>query len=218
MSTTSLTPPAGCLPQPARPPLDLARLLGPAAWQRLPAATRRRFAAGHADAVYEGRMSFDCSTLGRCFALGALLIGAPLVARRAERVRATVSVAAGREGGVTWHRRLRWSASQATRVVQSTKTIDPSLGLIERTRGGLTMALQVSEEAGALFFTSSRYFFTLGRWKLPLPDLLTPGRCRVGHHDLGRGRFRFTLEMTHPWWGCTFRQEGVFVDREGVAE
>ena len=25
-------------------------------------------------------------------------------------------------------------------------------------------------------------------------------------------RFRFTLTMTHPWWGVTFEQTGEFID------
>jgi hypothetical protein len=36
----------------------------------------------------------------------------------------------------------------------------------------------------------------------------------VSHRDLGAGRFRFTLAMTHPLWGQTFHQTGVFADPE----
>jgi hypothetical protein len=76
------------------------------------------------------------------------------------------------------------------------------------------MALRVFEDDGALVFESQRYFFALGRWHLPVPALLSPGVCRVSHRDLGAGRFRFTLTMTHPRWGQTFHQTGVFADPE----
>lgn len=42
--------------------------------------------------------------------------------------------------------------------------------------------------------------------EIPLPLELTPGRIRVEHHDYGDGRFAFTLEARHPWFGVTFRQ------------
>jgi hypothetical protein len=39
-----------------------------------------------------------------------------------------------------------------------------------------------------------------------LPTIFTPGRIRVEHHDLGGGRFLFTLDARHPWFGRTFHQ------------
>jgi hypothetical protein len=41
--------------------------------------------------------------------------------------------------------------------------------------------------------------------------------CRVEHHELGGGCFRFTLKMTHPMWGVTFIQNGVFHDPKEIA-
>ena len=78
-------------------------------------------------------------------------------------------------------------------------TIDP--GEYTAATGGLSMALEVCVEQGALVFYSRHYFWLLGRWRLPVPALLTPGVCRVEHRDEGPGCFRFTLEMTHPLWG-----------------
>jgi hypothetical protein len=63
-----------------------------------------------------------------------------------------------------------------------------------------------------MVFTSRGFFLAVGRWRVPIPALLTPGRCRVEHRAIDAARFRFTLSMVHPLWGTTFRQTGVFTD------
>lgn len=193
--------------------VDLQALMGDAAWQRLPRAVRRRFAAGHAPVVYEGRMDLACSGLGRLFAALSRLVGGPLTGLRADGVPTRVRVRPDGErdrGGMVWERHFI-RAGAADRVVQSTKLMREG-GLVERTVGGLAMRLAVFEERGALVFESRSYFFDLFGHALPVPAWLTPGTCRVEHRDAGAGRFRFTLTMDHPWWGRTFHQSGVFID------
>ena len=74
------------------------------------------------------------------------------------------------------------------------------------------MALDVFEEDVTLVFQSRRFFLALGPLRIPVPQWLSPGQCRVTHTDLGGGDFRFTLSMQHPLWGETFHQSGVFTD------
>jgi hypothetical protein len=196
----------------AAAPLDLRALLGEPAWSRLPVAVRDRFEAGHADAVYEGRMvKLECSWIGRCFAALSRIVGAPLTALRAESVPAIVRVSNNGRGGVIWERQFQAAGRGAT-LVRSTKELGPDGLLFERTDGGLGMALVVYEQEGALVFESCRYELVLGRRRLTVPAFLTPGTCRVTHTDLGAGSFRFTLTMDHPLWGQTFHQTGDFVD------
>jgi len=192
-------------------PLDLAALLGPAAWQRLPAAVRHRFAAGHTAATYVGTLDLQRSRIGRLFAALSALLGSPLCATQAAAVPASVHVQADGHGGVTWTRRLALPGRGAMQI-RSTKACGEDGQLFERTDGGLGMALAVFELEGSLVFESRRYQWMLGRWRLPVPALFTPGTCRVSHQDLGQGRFRFTLEMRHALWGRTFHQTGVFID------
>ena len=199
-------------PHSAPEALDIAALLGPAAWTRLPAAVRRRFAKGHAAAVYEGTLDLHCSAIGRCFALAARVLGGPLTTERATGVPAEVRVHGDDRGGMVWERHLRLPGAARDRIVRSTKLADGKRGLVERTDGGLAMELAVFEQGGALVFESRRYFLALGRWRVPVPMLLSPGVCRVEHHDEGGGRFRFTLSMVHPLWGRTFQQTGLFAD------
>ena len=208
LATRSL-PTAGLAPSAH---LDLAALVGPAGWHRLPPAVQRRFAAAHADTAYCGALDLHCSALGRCFAAFSAVFGGPLTPLRNAGVAAEVRVYGNGRGGVVWERRLHATSSAGVRVVRSTKELGSGGGLVERTDGGLAMALDVFEEDGALVFESRRYFLALGGLRLPIPRWLTPGTCRVEHRDLGGGRFRFSLSMVHPWWGRTFHQSGVFAD------
>ncbi|UXH77142.1 DUF4166 domain-containing protein [Roseateles amylovorans] len=186
--------------------LHLDQLMGPDAWARLPAAVRRRFDAHAAAVCYRGRMDLRCSRLGRLLAWLAWPLRGPLLPHCAKDVAAEVTVSADGQGGVVWSRHM------GRRTVQSVKRAHPEHGVLERTRGGLAMALDVFEDQGALVFQSRHYLWCLGPVRLRLPDWLSPGCCRVEHRDLGDGRFRFTLTMTHPRWGLTFEQTGDFVD------
>lgn len=194
-------------------PLDLHALLGAPAWSRLPAAVRRRFGAGHGEAVYTGRMDLHCSPVGRVFAWLSRIVGSPLTATCATGVAATVRVHEDKNGGMVWARCFGPDAPGTPRV-HSTKELAPDGSLFERTDGGLGMALIAYEHNGSLVFESLRYVFVLGRRRIGIPSWLTPGTCRVTHTDLGGGTFRFSLEMVHPLWGRTFHQTGVFADPE----
>lgn len=194
--------------------LDIVALLGPAAWQKLSPAIRRRFASHHAPVCYAGQMELRASALGRVFACFAQLLGSPLAGRRAGLVPTQVQVYGDEQGGVVWQRQLGLPGSAGNQLVRSTKRLGPSGRLEECTDGGLSMDLDVCVESGALVFYSRRYFCLLGRWRLPVPALLTPGVCRVEHRDVAPGQFRFTMTMQHPLWGQTFYQSGIFLDPE----
>ena len=198
--------------------LDLPALMGAAAWARLPAAVRRRFGAGHGAATYVGRMELRCSPAGRAFAALARLFGSPLSGVTSTAVPTSVRVFDDGRGGMVWERSFHTAGGDAPHVVRSTKQLGSDGGLVERTDGGLAMALDVFEERGALVFESRRFTLLLGRLRLPVPALMTPGTCRVTHTDLGGGLFRFDLDMVHPLWGHTFHQSGVFADPAAADE
>jgi len=201
------------------PDLDLPALVGAAGWARLPAAVRRRFGPGHGSALYAGHMTLRCSPVGRVFAVLSRLFGSPLSGADAAAVPTRVQVAGDGRGGMVWERHFHTAGEAAPHVVRSTKELGADGALVERTDGGLTMALAVFEERGSLVFESHRFTLVRGRLRLPVPWLLTPGTCRVVHTDLGDGRFRFDLDMVHPLWGHTFHQSGVFADPvEGSAQ
>ena len=191
--------------------LDMGRLVHGSDWARLPQSLRRRFEAGHGPAVYRGAMSFETSVIGAIFAVLARAFGAPLTGRREANVPVDVDVRAVGDG-VAWARRL-----DDGHCIRSVKSAGPGGTVLERTDGGLGMVLYVSIEDEALVFTSRSFFLEVGRWRVTIPGVLTPGRCRVEHRAIDDGWFRFSLTMIHPLWGTTFRQTGIFTDSQEQA-
>jgi len=194
---------------------DFAGLVGRAGWSRLDRDIRRRFEAGHArkPVVYRGSMRLERSVVGIMFAAAARLVGGPLPVRAAAAVPTEVKVYGDGEGGVVWERWLRFPRGRAA-CVRSTKRSGPGETLLECVDGGLGMVLTVFEERGALVFESRSFFLHMAGLRVPIPAFATPGRCRVTHSAEGPDTFRFTMEMTHPLWGRTFHQTGVFKDPE----
>jgi hypothetical protein len=193
--------------------VDFRRLLGPAAWAGLPPAVQARFLP-HVTGVtcrFEGVMCVAASPAGWMFAQVCRLIGTPLAPWTGEAVPTQVDVRLDPEGALVWDRTYRFPG-RAPVLVSSRKIANARGDLLEVVRGGLGMALAVTAEHGAVHFRSTRYFLTIGPWRLPVPGLITPGRAHVIHRDEGGGRFRFTLEFRHPLLGRTLFQEGVFAD------
>jgi hypothetical protein len=191
------------------------RVLGDAAWQRLPAAVRARFGEPVLKVDYVGEFEIvRASRMGRMLAWVCQLIGTPVVPRTGTNVPAIVHVGPASEG-VTWNREYRWPRSNAC-FVRSTKVIDDDGGLVERLPAGLCMPLDVYEREGTLHFVSRGYYFDLSilrrqrAWKLWLPVWASPGTTHVEHIDETNGWFRFTMTVTHPLFGELFYQTGRF--------
>ncbi len=198
-------------------------LLAADEWASLPLAVRARFSAKPkigASALYRGQTTrLVMNSAGRVFAGLARVIGAPLpVDDHCNHCDAVVAVtdAAGGEGQV-WTR-LYARRDGFPQAIHSMKKFAGPTGLEEHvvdTRFfGLGMTLRLRVGAGGLFFSSVDYFVRLARWRVRLPASFAPGRMVIGHHDLGAGRFLFTLTLTHPVFGLMIDQETVFEDME----
>jgi Domain of unknown function (DUF4166) len=198
-----------------RPPLGLRQVLGPAAWSRLPEAVRVRF-ADHAERVdYVGEFeTVRASRLGRITAWICQIIGTPVVPHAGSNVPAIVHVGPRGEG-VEWCREYRWPQRPVC-LVRSTKVIRDDGILVEELPAGLRMSLDVYERAGTLHFVSRAYYFEFGipgirhRARVGLPLWLSPGTTHVEHIDGTGGWFRFTMTITHPFFGEMFYQTGRF--------
>ena len=102
-------------------------------------------------------------------------------------------------------------------VIHSAKRFAGPTGLEEYLGLGLGIALRLEEEGGALLFVSDHYFVQAGPLRLRIPDIVL-GHLVVGHVDLGRGHFAFTLDLVHPWLGELVHQLAVFSDpQDGAA-
>jgi Domain of unknown function (DUF4166) len=194
--------------------LRFRALLGKDEWDHLPLETRCRFSkrlAGGKTAVYVGEIDeISFSFAGRCLVQLARLIGGPLPIADDVRVPMIVTVTEDiATGGQIWTR-IATRRDGFPQVIHSSKRFTGPTGLEEYVGFGISMALRMSVETEALVFRSSDYFFRLGLLKLRLLSLLTPGALTVTHSDLGRGLFRFTLEIIHPHFGPLVRQSAVF--------
>jgi len=189
------------------------RLLGPFQWRRLKPEVRARFSSKPipgTDIRYVGNMKVRHSFFGALFAQACRLIGTPLSPYAGNNALVDVALSADRAGGVEWRRRYRFSWRREA-LVSSTKRLNARGVLEEHVGGGFSMQLKVFEQDGNLHFLSEDYHWRLGRWKVRLPALLTPGVTHVIHEQVSGERFRFVLRVTHPLLGETFYQEGEFV-------
>lgn len=187
--------------------------LGEAAWQRLSPSIRRRFGRKPVSGEtirYPGVMeAVRASPAGWLLAQALRLVGTPIAPYAGRDVPIEVEVFAERRGGIVWRRTYRFPGRRPV-TVASVKRPDRRAGLIEVVGGGFGMTLAVSERGGELHFVSRRYFWQAGALRIPLPDILSPGRLEVVHADEPGGRFRFTMAVRHPLLGETFFQDGVF--------
>ena len=183
-------------------------------WGQLPAAVRRRFSkrlAGGRTAVYTGSIvETAMSRTGMAIAQLARLIGGPLPTSRDIGVPSVVTVTEDMAtGGQIWTR-LYARRAGFPQVIHSSKRFSGETGLEEHVGWGIGMSLRLAIAPDALLFTSARYFWQAGRLRVHLPHWLTPGALTVGHHDLGDGRFAFTLDIVHPWFGTLIHQRAEF--------
>ncbi|HVR67774.1 MAG TPA: DUF4166 domain-containing protein [Verrucomicrobiae bacterium] len=199
---------------------DLAfrKLLGEPAWRGLAPAIHARFGVKPLPGQvveYAGRMTaVRASALGRLFGHLCRLIGSPIAPYTGDDVPISVFVQQAPDGaGVVW-RREYFFPGRGKVTARSVKKVDGADSLLECFAAGFTMRMRVFAEGGSLHFLSTGYFVRLGRWRLPIPALLSPGQTHVIHADRGNGRFSFTMTVRHPLYGETFFQDGWFHVRE----
>jgi hypothetical protein len=189
-------------------------LLSDENWGRLPVAIWRRFSKRLGEGktvVYVGEIDdVSFSPVGWWVAQLARVIGGPLPTGCETGVPAIVTVTEdAASGGQIWTH-ICARRDGFPQVIHSAKRFAGPTGLEEYVGFGVSMALEISVENEALCFRSAGYALQLGRFRLPLPEWLTPGDLTVTHADLGGGTFRFTLEIVHPRFGMLVRQSAVF--------
>jgi hypothetical protein len=83
---------------------------------------------------------------------------------------------------------------------------------------GLGMKLVLHVHEGNLYFTSDGYFWDILGFRLPLPDILTPGKTFLCHRNDNPAQFNIRIEIRHPLFGTTFTQIGVFHELQSDQE
>ena len=192
-------------------------LLNPKDWRALPEAVKTRFAkrVGPGESVvYQGYVRHTKMNLaGKLLANLLCMVGAPLPLDLDNQDRAAiVTVTEDEKGRGQFWTRQYGRKTGFPQIIHSAKRFDGPTGLEEHIGFGIGMTLKLEVKSGALLFKSDRYFWNLLGQRLYLPQWLTPGALTVGHHDIGNGRFEFTLGLTHPLWGHLVDQSVMFED------
>ena len=192
---------------------DYRSLLDEQSWARLHPDIQMRFSPqyAHRSVTYRGIMNeIYLSFPGKLLAQACRLIGTPLALYTGTDIPVDVNVYPDENlQGMTWDRYYFYPGRQVNRI-KSTKCIQNEQHLIEVTGSGFGMYLSVYEKHSAICFESTKYFFQIGNWKLPIPSLLTPGKTIVKQSALEDSCFEFSFDVEHPLLGRVFRQVGVF--------
>lgn len=200
-----------------RPDARFSDLVGHKAWHSLPSAVRKRFGKrlqGGASVAYQGQVvAMQMNFAGWVLAQAARLIGSPLPYDMSSVGQpAVVTVTEDIAGSGQFWIRQYGRAAGFPQVVHSSKRFGGPTGLEEYLGYGIGMALRVSVENNDLLFKSDHYFCQFFGRRLRFPRLLSPGHLIIGHHDLGDGHFRFSLDLKHPFLGQLIYQDAIFVD------
>lgn len=192
-------------------------LIGAKAWNSLPAAVRHRFGKrlqGGVSVAYQGKVvAMKMNLAGWILAHAARVVGSPLPYDLSSVDQpAVVTVTEDIAGsGQFWIRQYGRKAG-FPQVVHSSKRFCGPTGLEEYLGYGIGMALKVRVEGNALLFKSDHYFVRAFGVRIRLPRALSPGALVIGHHDLGEGQFRFSLDLKHRLFGQMIFQDAVFND------
>ncbi|AKS45202.1 protein of unknown function [Octadecabacter temperatus] len=194
-----------------------SRLVGAKKWQTLPQAVRKRFGKrlkGGVSVAYQGKVtSMRMNLAGRIIAHAARIIGAPLpydmsCVDQPAVVTVTEDIAGS---GQFWIRQYGRKAG-FPQVVHSSKRFAGPTGLEEYIGYGIGMALNVCVQGQDLLFKSDHYFVQVFGRRVRLPRVLNPGALVIGHHDMGDGQFRFSLDLKHRLLGQMIYQDALFND------
>jgi len=194
-----------------------AKLVGRHAWQQLRPAIRKRFGKrlkGGVSVAYQGKVvSMHMNWAGRILAHASRMIGAPLPYDLSSVDQpAVVTVTEDIAGsGQFWIRQYGRKAG-FPQVIHSSKRFAGPTGLEEYIGYGIGMALKVNAEGQDLLFKSDHYFAQVFGRRIRLPRILSPGALVIGHHDLGDGQFRFSLDLHHRLFGQMIYQDAIFID------
>jgi len=193
--------------------LSYRSLIGERGWRRLHPDIQRRFSISsvHSDVTYTGVMEvIYLSFFGKLLAQLCRIIGTPLALYSGKNIPMEVNVYYDEKlKGMTWDRFYFYPNRRVNRV-KSTKCIRKNTGLIEVVGFGFGMYLKVFEQNNAIVFESTRFFLQIGRFKITIPRLLTPGKTTVKQQALDGVSFRFSLDVMHPIIKQVYYQTGVF--------
>jgi hypothetical protein len=82
--------------------------------------------------------------------------------------------------------------------------------LIEYIGGGFGIHLKVNCEDGKLVYRSNGHLWQIGKFKIPIPDVLFLGHATITETAVSEDEFRLDFKISHPLFGDTYRYGGLF--------
>lgn len=163
---------------------------------------------------YDGIMTrVECSVLGKIFANLIRFSGA-LLPYSGTNVPVDIEVYTKPDRLDIFKNRVYFFPSKKPFTFKSNMCLDKNGDVLEFVGFGLGMKIIVFEKEGNLHFKDNGYFWQIGRLRIPLPRLLTPGNTYLIHSDMGEKQFGILIDITHPLFGRMYYQEGIFNHKE----
>ena len=201
--------------RPVRSEGELFKKILGAEWQRLHPDIQRRFDKNPLPGkplYYTGVLTeLRCSRIGRLLGLITMpLIKGALIPFNDADFPVDIQVYSKAGSPAIFKQRIY--RLNGRRPIQFTSWMEEGRAgdVLEFVGAGLGMKLRLQVDESNLHFTSDGYFWQIGRWRLPLPDLLTPGKTFLWHRNDDPSQFNIRIEIRHKLFGTTFVQAGVF--------
>ena len=159
---------------------------------------------------YRGVMTHvECSTIGKLLGWLVQHTGA-LMPHEGTNVPVSIEVWTEAGSAAVFKRREYFFKERRPFTFRSKMQLDSSGNLAEYVGGGFGMYLRVHVFEGNLHFEDKGYFVDVLGIRIPIPGLLSPGRVLLKHEEIGKDEFAITIEITHPWFGLLYFQQGRF--------
>lgn len=196
---------------------DIIKSLVGNQWGKLHPDIQRRFNQNpQLDKPYDfsGTMSeISCSIWGKILGFLTMpIIKGALLPYTAKNVPVDIQVSIDRDSNYVYKKR--------TYKIKGRKSIEftSHMGLknegvaLEYVGAGFGMKLIAYVREQNLRFESTGYFWDIGLCKIPIPEILSPGKTYLYHDYIEDGTFQITIDMRHKYLGKMYTQKGIFND------
>ncbi len=182
-------------------------------WENLHPAVRRHYnisADGTARLKLNGTMvEVNHASIIKPFIWIAQLFGA-LVPYRGRNLPVEV-INSARKGSNTlfWQRCFYFPGKEPFHFLSRMETLENN-EIVEYVRYNLGICMAMTEQDGALCYTSRGYLWNLGPFKLRIPDWLMLGNAKIIERGIDNKTVELDFNIHHPLFGHTFTYSGSF--------
>lgn len=182
-------------------------------WEKLHPAVRRHYdisAEGTDRMLLKGTMyEVDHSTGIKPFIWVAQIFGALVPYRGRNLPVEVLNTARPGRNTLFWQRHFHFPGRKPFQFLSRMESIEGN-EIVEFVRYNLGICMAMSEDDGALRYTSRGYLWKLGPVKLRIPDKLLLGDAVITERGIDENTVELDFTITHPLFGRTFTYSGRF--------